>query len=161
MLISMHEEKGVPSFKNMATSLYAGPCLEDILSRHGLEKKDLERRCPQGVRITIATKLVDWKTTGHYFGVPTEKLAAIDREHATEDQRRIALLDCWDKREGRGASCLKLADVLHRRDRADLVELLCTEMKLSLALGKSESASSDEKQLQSCASGEYLLFKRY
>ena len=148
---------GVPSFKNMAASLYAGPCLEDILSRHGLEKKDLERQCPQRVRITIATKLVDWKTTGHYFGMPTEKLAAIDREHATEDQRRIALLDCWDKREGRSASCLKLADVLYRRERADLVELLCTEIKLSLALGKNESASSDEKQLQSCAAGEYLL----
>ena len=145
------------------------------MSHHGLEKKDLERRCPQGVRITIATKLVDWKTTGHYFEVPAEKLAAIEREHATEDQRRIALLDCWDKREGRSASCLKLANVLHRCERRDLVELLCTEMKLSLAssqgpgdeaelslaLGKNESVSSDEKPLQSCASGEYLLFKRY
>ena len=118
-------------FLNMATSQYAGPCLEDILSHHGLQNKDLERQCPQGIRITIATKLVDWKTTGNFFGVPAEKLAAIDREHETEDQRRIALLDYWDKREGRRASCLKLADVLHRRERADLVDLLCTEMKLS------------------------------
>jgi hypothetical protein len=144
----------------MAASLDAGPCLEDILSHHGLEKKDLERRCPQGVRITIATKLVDWKTTGYYCGVSAEKLAAIDREHVTEEQRRIALLDCWEKREGRSASCLKLADVLHRRERRDLVELLCTEMKkLSLTLSKNEGVSSDEKQLQSCASGEYFAVK--
>ena len=139
----------------MAASLDSGPCLEDILSHHGLEKKDLERQCPPGIRITIATKLVDWKTTGHYFGVPAEKLAAIDRENATEDQRRIALLDSWEKREGRNASCLKLADVLHRRERRDLVELLCTEVKLSLTLTKKENALSGGKLLQSCASGKY------
>jgi hypothetical protein len=109
----------------------------------------------------IATKLVDWKTTGRYFGVPAEKLAAIDREHATEDQRRIALLDCWEKRDGRSANCLKLADVLHRRERRDLVELLCAEMKkLSLTLGKNKSASNDERLLQSRASGEHFTFKR-
>jgi hypothetical protein len=142
----------------MAASLNAGPCLEDILSHHGLEKKDLERQCPPRVKITIATKLVDWKTTGHYFGVPAEKLAAIDREHATEEQRRIALLDFWEKREGRSANCLKLADVLHRRERRDLVELLCAEMK-SLTLSKNEGVSSEGKQLQSCESGEYLLLK--
>ena len=139
----------------MAASLDAGPCLEDVLSHHGLEKKDLERQCPPGISITIATKLVDWKTTGHYFGVPAEKLAAIDRENATEDQRRIALLDCWEKREGRNANCLKLADVLHRRERRDLVELLCKEVKLSLTLSKNENVSRDGKQLQSCASGKY------
>ena len=140
----------------MATSLDAGPCLEDILSHHGLERKHLERQCPPGIRITIATKLVDWKTTGHYFGLPAEKLAAIDRENATEDQRRIALLECWEKREGRNASCLKLADVLHRRERRDLVELLCAEVKLSLTLSEK---GNDGKQLHSCASGAYLVKK--
>ena len=145
----------------MAASLDAGPCLEDILSHYGLKEKDLERQCPPGIRIKIATKLVDWKTTGHYFGVPAEKLAAIDQENATEDQRRIALLDCWEKREGRNASCLKLADVLHRRDRRDLVELLCTEMKssLSLTLSRKDNASS-EQQLQFCVSGEYFAVKK-
>ena len=34
---------------------------------------------------------------GNYFGVPAEKLAAIDRENVTGDQRRITLLDCWEK----------------------------------------------------------------
>ena len=113
----------------MAANLDAGPSLEDILSRHGLERQHLERQCTRPIRITIATRLVDWKTTGHYFGIPAERLAAIDREHATEDQRRIALLDCWENREGSNASCLKLADVLHRRGRSDLVELLCTEVQ--------------------------------
>ena len=138
----------------MAASLDAGPCLIDILSHHGLEKKDLERQCPPRTRISIAAKLVDWKTTGYYFGVPAEKIAAIDRENSTEDQRRIALLDCWEKREGRNASCLKLADVLHRRERRDLVEQLCAEIKTSLAISKKESALSDGKQLQPFTSSE-------
>ena len=135
--------------ENMATSL------DDILSHYGLERKHLERPCPTDVRITIATRLLDWKTTGRYFGLPEEKLTAIKRDNETEDQRRIALLDCWEKREGSNASCLKLADVLHRRERGDLVDLLCAEVKLSLTPSEKGNTLNDGKQLQSCASGAY------
>ena len=95
-----------------------------------------------------------------HFGVPAEKLAAIDRENATEDQRRIVLLDCREKREGRrNASCLKLADVLHHREHRDLVELLCKEVKVSLTLREKENVSSDGKKLESYTSGECLDIK--
>ena len=150
----------------MAASLDAGPCLEDILSHYGLEKKDLERPCPSDIRISIAVKLVDWKTTGRYLGVPLEKLAAIGRENTTEDQRRIALLDCWEEREGRNASCLKLADVLYRRERRDLVELLCVKIKASTSLVRSKRKppplrllTSDEKRRQPFIYSELIVCK--
>ena len=113
----------------MATSLDAGPTLEDILSRHGLKEKDLERECPRDIRHRIAAKIIDWKMVGYFLEFPAEKLAAIDRENDTEDQRKVVLLDSWGKREGRKASFLKLATVLHRRERADLVELLCVNVR--------------------------------
>ena len=142
----------------MATSLDAGPTLEDILSHHGLDEKDLERECPQDIRDTIASKIIDWKMAGRYLGFPAAKLAAIDRENDTEDQRKVALLDSWGKREGRGASFLKLAIVLHRRERADLVELMCVAVKSYLTLTSRDTNHQQcrEKQLQSSAPGTLL-----
>ena len=105
------------------------PSLEDLLSHHGLKIKDLERPCPLHVRNKVAVKLVDWKMVGHCFNISKEKLAAIDHENDTEDQRKVALLDTWSEREGNAASYLKLADVLHQRERNDLVEFLFDKIK--------------------------------
>ena len=101
------------------------PSLEDLLSRHGLTRDELESVCPRDVRHNVAVKLVDWKMVGHCFSFPKEKLAAIDRENDTDDLRKVALLDTWSEREGKGATCLKLANVLHQRERNDLVGFLC------------------------------------
>lgn len=104
------------------------PSLRDLLSHGGLKTKDFEVVCPRSVRNRIAVKLDDWKLTGHFFDFPPEKITAIDRENDTEDQRKIALLDNWGNREGRNATYLKLAEVLHQRERNDLVDILCTEV---------------------------------
>ena len=101
------------------------PSLEEIISGHGLTRKDLESVCPRDVRHEVALKVEDWKMVGHLFNVPQEKLTAIDLENRTEDQRRVALLDTWSNIEGEGASYLKLAHVLNQRRRNDLVKFLC------------------------------------
>ena len=103
----------------------APPRLEDVISRHGLRREDLELVCPRDVRISVAVKLVDWQMVGYCFGFPEQKITAIDRENYTEDQRKVALLNAWSEREGDGATFLKLADVLHQRKRNDLVDFLC------------------------------------
>ena len=115
---------------NMAT--VSCPSLEELLSHHGLQREDLESVCPQEVRDRIALKLEDWKMVGRCLKFLPEKLKAIDRENETEDQRRVALLDNWGKREGKGATYLKLAEVLHQRGRSDLVEMLCDELRKSI-----------------------------
>ena len=108
------------------------PNLEDLLAHYDLQRKDLESVCPQEVRDRIALKLEDWKMVGRCFKFPPEKLTAIHRENETEEQRRVALLDEWGKREGKGATYLKLAEVLHQRGRSDLVEMLCDELRKSI-----------------------------
>ena len=136
----------------MATSLDAGLTLKNILFRHGLEEKDLERECPRNIRDTIASKIVDWKMAGRYLGFPAEKLAAIGCENDTEDQRKVALLDSWGNKEGKGASFLQLADALHRRERADLVELLCINVRSFINANRSNSDPHSGKELHSLTS---------
>ena len=120
-----------------------GPSLNDILSQYALKETDLSIKCPREVRNEIAIKLDDWKMIGYSLSFPKEKLTSIDRENETEDLCKVALLDSWSKREGEGASYLKLADALHRRQRRDLVEYLC---KLLLASRGGATAEMDRRQ---------------
>ena len=91
--------------------------LAELLGHYDLRTTDLEWECPREIRIKIAVKLVDWKVFSAFLGFPPEKVASIDAEHRTEDQRKIALLDSWHEREGEYATCLKLAKVLYDRNR--------------------------------------------
>ena len=121
----------------MATAL----SLEEVLSQYGLKRKDLEAVCPRDVRNKVAVELIDWKMVGHCFDFSRAKLEAIDRENQTEDQRKVALLDAWGESEGKGATYFKLAEILHRRGRRDLVQMLCDELQF-IAL-KSKELSKD------------------
>ena len=112
-----------------------GPSLNDILSQYALKEMDLSKMCPREVRNEIASKLDDWKMIGFSLGFPKEKLTSIGRENETQDLCKIALLDFWSKREGEGASYLKLVDALYRRQRRDLVEFLCTKLLIASRRG--------------------------
>ena len=103
--------------------------LEEVLSRHGLEKKDLERRYSARARPKIADLLDDWKMVGLSLGFSWQKLSDIEVENHKEERRRVALLDAWEQREGPGATYLKLAEALYSRKRVDIVERFCEIMK--------------------------------
>ena len=111
-----------------------GPTLDEILLRHGLKATDLERLCPLEVRNEVAILIKDWEMVGHCLNFAPEKIRDIDRENRSQDQCKVTLLDTWSKREGKGATYLKLADVFHRRKRRDLVEILCEKVKSSMHL---------------------------
>ena len=112
----------------------SGPSLEEILFRRGLKREDLDKECPGSVRDEVAVKLDDWEVVGRYLEFTLEKLRDINRENASQELCRIALLDTWGKREGKRATYLKLASVLHRRQRCDLVEFLCAKLKSTMSL---------------------------
>ena len=132
------------------------PSLDDILSRHGLQRECLDRECPRDVRMKIAEELSNWKMVGHCFKFTPVKIKDIERDNHSEEERKVALLDAWGQREVSEATYLKLADVLHRRNRRDLVEFLCGKIKDTLqlsvvpahaALTLSESTSSTESSV--------------
>ena len=140
----------------------AGPSLEEILSQHGLKPTDLDKECPERVRDEVAVKLDDWEMTGRYLEFTLEKLRDINRENSSQELCRIALLDTWGKREGKKATYLKLASVLYRRQRCDLVEFLCAKFKSTLSLvplpgsvaNSSESNQHHQAQEHQCGSGK-------
>ena len=103
--------------------------MEDLLSRHGLERKDLGRRYPAEMRLEIAQLLDDWKMIGYYIGFTSRKLNDIKIDNDNEEQRRVAVLDAWEQREGEEATYIKLAEALHHRGRADLIEKLCVMIR--------------------------------
>ena len=125
--------------QNMATigpiPSETGPTLEEILSRHGFKEEDLDRECPRDIRDDIAVELgADWEMIGRYLNFSLDDLRDINRENSSQEMCRVSLLDAWHKREGRGATFLKLARAFHRRKRRDLVDLLCTKLKSTLTL---------------------------
>ena len=104
----------------------------DLSPGLGVEKSDLERKCSE-FKGEIANILcnVDWKQLGHHLNLSREKLEAIDQENESDDQRKIALLDAWEEKEGQGASLSELANALYHQQRPDLVEMLCDIVKKS------------------------------
>ena len=102
------------------------PTLEQILSRYGLERSALERRCTRDIGDHIFRRLDDWQSAGRCLGVPQEKIVAIGVENRTEDQRKSVLYDEWVQRNGKlAATCLRLAEALDILERRDLIEALC------------------------------------
>ena len=132
------------------------PSLEELLSHHKLRLTDLDRECPRQIRCDIAVDLgADWEMIGCYLEFSLDELRGIKTGNSSPEMCRVALLDAWSKREGKGATFLKLAGALHRRKRRDIVEILCTKLKstLSLApvsrsLASWDMPSGNDQQLQ-------------
>ena len=123
----------------------ADPNLEEILSRYDLNSTDLDKECPERIRDEVAVKLDDWEMAGRHLEFPMEKLKDIKSENSSQELRRIVLLDTWSKREGKKATYLKLASVLHRRQRCDLVEFLCAEFKSTLIMAPPSRSVADSE----------------
>ena len=158
-------------YQNMATSgpiaSETGPTLEEILSRHGFKEEDLDRECPRDIRDDIAIELgADWEMIGRFLEFSLDELRDTSRENSSQEMCRVSLLDAWHKREGRGATFLKLARAFHRRKRRDLLDILCTKLKSTLTLvplsgnvTRLEMPTGNDQQLQvqhgSISSGSY------
>ena len=116
----------------MASNLLAQvklPTLDEILSRHSLEKKRLERKIPAEMLLKMAQLLDDWIMTGYYLGFEKQNLDDIQIDNPSEERRRVALLKEWEERQGEGATYLKLAEAFHHRQKIAVVEKLCKRLR--------------------------------
>ena len=127
----------------MAASLEAQgmimPTLDEILSRHGLQREDVNRECDQGIRYEISVKISNWEMVGHLLGIPEERLAAIKVESKTEDERKVSMLNTWHQKEGSQATCLSLMIALYRHQRCDLIIEFCDMIKSHTVAGSNGS----------------------
>jgi hypothetical protein len=130
-----------------------GPILEEILSRHGIREEELDRECPRDIRDVAVELGADWEMIGLCLEFSLDELRDINRENSSQKMCRVSLLEAWHKREGRGATFLKLARAFHRGKRRDLVHLLCTKLKSTLTLVPLSTSlempsGNDQQQLQ-------------
>jgi hypothetical protein len=134
----------------MAASLEAQgmttPTLDEILSRQGLKREDVNRVCSQGDRYQISVKTVNWKMVGRSLGISEEKLAAIQVDNNTEEERRVIMLHTWHQGQGNQATYLSLMIVLHQHNRCDLVDELCGMIKSHAAVVIQRESNGSGKQ---------------
>ena len=131
----------------MAISLEAqvmtAPTLDEILSRHGLQMRDVSRECSQGIRYEISIKIISWKMIGRLLGIPEETLVAIQVDNNTEDERRFVMLHTWHKKQGSQATYFRLMTALYRHQCCDLIELLCGMIKSHTAIVTQPESNSN------------------
>ena len=128
----------------MAVSLeaqgMAAPTLNEILSRHGLQRENVNRECSQRIRYEISVKIVHWKMVGRYIGIPEEKLAAIQVDNNSEEEQRFVMIHTWHQQLGSQATYLSLMMALHQHQCRDLIEQLCIMIKSDTIQPKSNKS---------------------
>ena len=103
-----------------------------VMNKFGLERDDLKFRCPSRVLHSIAGEMIDdWPMIGQSLDVSTEELKSIsqDPSHSSPKQKAVAMLDAWAKEKGREATCLKLAEALHKCKKISTLEKFCKDVK--------------------------------
>ena len=101
--------------------------LSDVLNC-GLKKEDLDIPFPREMKNKLADEIYDdWDTMGDELDVAKISLKKIrsDQSRPKPEKKASALLDAWTEEKGRQATCLKLAEALHRRKMTTTIELLC------------------------------------
>ena len=136
------------------TERMSNDSLEGILSRYGLQTKDLEKNFSRKVIVRLATEApVDCKTLGQYLNFSEEKLAEIEVRSEDEDQRKVMLFQAWSESKELNLSILVLADTLYHKQRPDLVELLC-DIVISTSKSDMGGYLCDSEVNQLCVQGE-------
>ena len=102
--------------------------LSDVLRNYDLKEDDLKFKCPRKIINKLAGEIIgDWDMVGRELGVSKKRLNAIRYDHTLSgpEEKAVGLLDAWTEEKGTGATCLKLAEALHRRKMTRTIEILC------------------------------------
>ena len=101
--------------------------LSDVLIC-GLKLTDLDIQCPREIINKIAGEILgQWEQVGRELGVSERRRNNIryDNTRFEPEQKAFALLDAWTEEKGSRATCLKLAEALHRREMTKAIEIIC------------------------------------
>ena len=133
--------------------------LDGILNSHGLDRKDLDLKCPREIRDRIAAEVIDeWYMFGRELKVSQEKLTSTRRDSSlTPEEKAVDVLDAWAEEHGSRATCLTLARTLYGRKKTNVLEILCDEVKRHAATtsgaGAAVSPQPSEQQQQLAQQG--------
>ena len=126
------------------------PTLDEILSRHGLEQSDWDKKCTMKyVKTRIFEDLEEWKQFGHHLGLRPTTIEDISRDNHTASECKMRLYWKWVRFHGSKATYRELANALYVHERTDLVE------DLAEALSR-EKVATIEDQVNMPTSSELM-----
>ena len=104
--------------------------VDSVLNGLGLERKDLEFPCTPAIINRIAGEVLDdyYMTGRELVSNLKVKVIQYDDKIPTSELKAVAVFDAWMQERGRTATCIKLAEVLYRRNNVRAVEILCEEV---------------------------------
>ena len=108
---------------------------QKVINQFDLERDDLNFICPSNILNSIAGEIVDdWRMIGCELGVSSKVLKSIplNRFLNSPEEQAVAMLDAWAEEKGREATCLKLANVLLKRNKISTLENFCELVKLEV-----------------------------
>ena len=132
--------------------------MDGILESYGLKRYNLEYKCPGRILNGIAGEIVgDWNMIGRELDV-SKKALTICGSLGSPEEKAIAMFDAWGEEKGRGATCLKLADVLYERKKIDTLEKLCKKVKREVDEGRAPTAQEEQKSGPTATDGEFGIY---
>ena len=107
-------------------------------------------KCPRKIRDKIVATVIDeCYLLGRELDVSDQKLTSIRRDSSLTlpEEKAVAVLDAWAEEHGNKATCLKLAEALHRRKKTRVIEILCdevTQMKRDTTMSGAGAATAPQ-----------------
>ena len=99
------------------------PSLNELLKN--IPKEKLNQSCRDVDLRELALSITEWQTVAAYLGVTEVELKEIEEEPGPPKKRKLSMLRKWKANFGEKATYYKVASVLWKLGRTDLVEELC------------------------------------
>ena len=100
--------------------------LEEVLSRYGVARRQIDTPCPFQERHEIAGYLTEWEHLAPVIGLTRVDILTIQRNYPGDYRSQCsAALDRWGEIHGSKATFLSLALGLEKKMKIETVEKLC------------------------------------
>ena len=104
------------------------PTYEQILNRHGLKRREMQRRCSGDELFPIAREMIRWRSID--LGLQKGIINSIENDPTTgEEEKQIKLLERWRESYGHDATYDRLAYSFCSSNRVDLADVVCEMRK--------------------------------
>lgn len=90
-----------------------------------ISQEKLNQPCQDDDLAVLSLSVIDWQQIAPFLRLTEAEEQAIQVDCASEDRRRIAMLRKWRRNFGKKATYKKLAKLLHKAGRMDIVHELC------------------------------------
>ena len=127
------------------------PSLKELLSVVPSEK--LDTTCKDSHLRELALSITDWPTAAALLGLTDAEEKAIKEDFDSAARRRIAVLRKWRKNLGSKATYRRLAKVLWKMQRVDLIEEMCE----LLCDGDSSSSTNSDSETEKGQTGPKIV----